>query len=149
MFNINFADDWFWKRLLYHLSHNHCPISFVVLFLSFSLAFLLAFSITFSLCHQDGQNFPSLPNSQISWIHKKFLNIFQRPFLILTKNFSPKTELTVSRLKTFESDNESLDWNRWYLRTKMSETKLLFGSYCKYVKAISIARSKIHKYALS
>ena len=34
MFNMNFADDWIrtvdlwnWKRLLYQLSHNHCPTS--------------------------------------------------------------------------------------------------------------------------
>ena len=40
MFNINFADDWirtvdlwYWKRPLYQLSHNHCPLaSFLISF---------------------------------------------------------------------------------------------------------------------
>ena len=33
MLNVKFADDWiqtkdlwYWKRLLYELSHNHCPL---------------------------------------------------------------------------------------------------------------------------
>ena len=38
MFNVNFTNDWiqtadlwYWKRPLYQLSHNHCPISYFVL----------------------------------------------------------------------------------------------------------------------
>ena len=41
MFNIFFADDWIrtadlwhWKRLLYQLSHNHCPKNYPLLLYS-------------------------------------------------------------------------------------------------------------------